>query len=209
MKAFKEFIDESSLSRIWKHNIEHDCGAMTAFRKYNNCGYNEDGTPCDDEEPIELTKQENNIRNKSLLSDLIKLGYGTTRLLGQYPEGGKSVKEVSYFIVDLEDKGTLEKDLKKLGEKYDQDSVLFIPKGAINNDASAYLIGTNKCCNSWPGYGKKDSFNKGKLGYNSPIYTSVVNGRPFIFESVSLNQTFFESGSQAQAALLYSNKLEK
>ncbi len=32
------------------------------------------------------------------------------------------------------------------------------------------------------GYGKKEVFAKGKMGYDSPIYTSFVNGRPFIFQ---------------------------
>jgi len=51
----------------------------------------------------------------------------------------------------------------------------------------AYLLGTNHCANNWLGYGKKELFNKGRVGYTSPIYTSFVNGRPFIFESVGKN----------------------
>jgi hypothetical protein len=35
---FKELF-ESSLSRLWRHNDIHDCAALTAFRKYHNCGY--------------------------------------------------------------------------------------------------------------------------------------------------------------------------
>jgi len=173
MKSFKQLINESSLSRLWKHNEEHDCGALTAFRKGPDCG---DGTP--------YTKKENTQRNKSLLAKLKAKGYGVTKLHGKNPEGGKSVTEISYFVVDLQDKGNLEKDLRKLGEEFDQDSILFVPKGAIKGDSKAYLIGTNKCENNWLGYGKKEVFAKGRMGYDSPIYTSMVNGRPFIFESV-------------------------
>lgn len=167
-------IQESSLSRVWKHNLEHDCGAITAFRKYSDCDGN-DG--------YEYSKKENLQRNKSLTAKLLSLGYGITKLHGVYPEGGEVGKEVSYFVVDLKNKGSLERDLRKLGEEFNQDSILFIPKGAINNKAKAYLIGTNHCENNWLGYGKKEIFEKGKLGFNSPIYTSFVNGRPFMFES--------------------------
>jgi len=50
--------------------------------------------------------------------------------------------------------------------------------------SKAHLIGTNHCKNSFLGYHKTDIFNKGKMGYDSPIYTSYVNGRPFIFEEI-------------------------
>ena len=173
MKRYKKFINESSLSRLWKHNKEHDAGALTAFRKGPECGDGE-----------EYTKKQNAQRNKSLLAKLKTKGYGVTKLHGSYPEGGKTTKEISYFVVDLDDTGKLEKDLRKLGQEFEQDSILFIPKGAIAGDAKAYLIGTNRCDNNWLGFGKKEVFNRGRMGYDSPIYTSKVNGRPFIFESV-------------------------
>jgi|TARA_Y100000310_G_scaffold271573_1_gene286109 hypothetical protein len=173
MKSYKKLINESSLSRLWRHNEEHDCGALTAFRKGSDCG-----------EGKIYSKKDNQKRNKSLLAKLKVKGYGVTTLQGSYPEGGKTTKEVSYFVVDLNDKGTLEKDLLKLGEIFEQDSILFIPKGAIKGESKAYLIGTNRCDNNWLGYHKKEIFNKGKMGYDSPIYTSKVNGRPFVFESI-------------------------
>jgi len=175
IKNYESLYKESSLSRIWKHNIEHDCGAITAFRK---C------TDCDCTNGRLYTKKEKLQRNKSLTAQLISLGYGVIRLNGKYPEGDKVTKEISYFVVDLKDSGYLEKDIIRLGKDFQQDSVLFIPKGAIENKSKAYLIGTNHCENNWLGFGKKEIFNKGKLGYESPIYTSYVNGRPFIFESV-------------------------
>jgi hypothetical protein len=165
---------ESSLSRVWTHNMNHDCGAMTAFRKGPDCGKGE-----------KYSKKENKQRNKSLLAKLKSKGYGITKLKGVYPEGGETVKENSFFIVDLKDTGKLEADLREIGEYFDQDSVLFVPKGAVENkDVHAYLIGTNHCEDKFLGYGKKLPFKKGKLGKESTIYTSYVNGRPFIFESV-------------------------
>jgi len=173
MKQFNQYIIESSLSRLWKHNEEHDCGAMTAFRKAADCGEGE-----------KYSNADNAKRNRSLLAKIKSKGYGATTLKGKYPEGGTVGKEISYFIVDLEDSDNLESDMKKFGEEFEQDSVLFIPKGAIQNTAKAYLIGTNRCKNNWLGFNKKETFGKGKLGYDSPIYTSYVNGRPFIFEEV-------------------------
>ncbi len=172
-KKFQEYLQESSLSRLWRHNEKHDCGAMTAFRVAAECGGGE-----------KYSKSDNAKRNKSLLAKIKSKGYGATTLKGRYPEGGKSVTEISYFIVDLEDGGNLENDMKKFGEDFEQDSVLFVPKGAIQNKSKAHLIGTNHCKNNWLGYHKTETFNKGKMGYDSPIYTSYVNGRPFIFEEV-------------------------
>ena len=167
-------LNESGLSRLWKHNELHDCGALTAFRTATDCGKGN-----------KYSKSDNKARNKLLLAKLMSKGYSVTKLSGQYPEGGITKKESSFFVVDIKDSGNLEKELVKLGKEFEQDSVLFIPKGSIQNKTHAYLIGTNRCPNNWLGYGKKNAFHGGaKLGYNSPIYTSKVNGRPFIFESV-------------------------
>jgi len=191
----KEYLTESSLSRVYKHNEEHDCGALTAFRKARECG---EGEP--------YTKKENEARNKSLLAKLKSLGYGVTSLSGKYPEGGSTAKENSFFVVDLKDSGKLLDNLKKLGEEFEQDSILFIPKGSIKGDDRAYLVGTNHCKNNWLGYGKTELFNKGKMGYDSPIYTSYVNGRPFIFESVDYDVLSPASGMGVWALHLAAKK---
>ncbi|GAG21584.1 unnamed protein product [marine sediment metagenome] len=114
----------------------------------------------------------------------MSLGYGATKLIGQYPEGGKTSKEMSFFVVDNNDTGTLLEDLKKLGEVFQQDSILFIPKGTVDKKDKAFLIGTNKCSNNFLSYGQIMPFEGGKFGKTSKIYTSYVNGRPFIFEEV-------------------------
>ena len=177
VEKIDEYLNESSLSRVWRHNEKYDCAAMTAFRKARECGEGE-----------VYTNKENKARNKSLLAKIQAKGYGATSLSGAYPEGGKVTKEISFFIVDLNETGNLQKDLVKWGKEFEQDSVLFIPKGAIQNKVKAFLIGTNNCPNNWLGMGKKEIFNKGgKLGYSSTVYTSYVNDRPFIFEDVECN----------------------
>ena len=186
----KNYLTESSLSRLWKHNEEHDCGAMTAFRVATECG---EGTP--------YTKKDNKARNLSLLSKLKSKGYSITSLKGKYPEGGKETKETSFFIVDITDGGMLKKDLKILGKEFEQDSILYIPKGAILNKANAVLIKTNNCKNNE--LKKETFFEKGKLGYTSKFYTSYVNGRPFIFEEIG-NEIKYGSGFTAMAMGKYS-----
>lgn len=177
MKKFKQILNESSLSRIWQHNVDHDCAAMTAFRTAKDCGTGD-----------KYTTKDNLQRNKILLAKILSLGYGATKLKGVYPEGGVDTKEISYWIVDLKDSGNIVSDMKKLGKDFEQDSVLIVPKGSINNDAKAYLLGTNNCKNNWLGMGKKEIFQKGsKIASTSKIYTSYVNGRPFIFEDVENN----------------------
>jgi len=165
-------LNESSLSRLWRHNDEHDCGALTAWRRGEDCG-----------EGRKFSKKENAARNKSLLAKLMSKGYSVTKLHGTYKEGGE-VKEMSFFVVDQNDTGSLPADLRKLGIEFEQDSVLIAPKGAVQGNATAYLLGTNKCENNWLGFGQKDKFSKAKFGYSSPIYTTRVNGRPFLFEEV-------------------------
>ena len=166
-------IKESSLTRIWTHNEKHDAGALTAFRTGPNCGKDK-----------KYSRSDNEKRNKSLLAKLKTLGYSVTTLKGTYPEGGSIGKETSYFVVDIADGGNLKKDITMLGKYFEQDSVLIVPKGAINGKAKAYLLGTNDCKNNWLGLDKTEYFNKGKIGYSSEIYTSKVNGRPFIFETI-------------------------
>ena len=173
MKKMSNIINESSLSRLYQHNKNHDCGALTAFRKARDCGNGE-----------LYTRKENIQRNNQLSAKLKSLGYGITKLMGVYPEGGRTQKEVSFFVVDLKDGGSLLKDLRKLGEEFEQDSVLFMPMGAIEGNGQAFLIGTNRCENNWLSYGAKNIFKTGTMGKESPIYTSKVGGRPFIFEEV-------------------------
>ena len=105
-----------------------------------------------------------------------------TLIKGSYIENykkpnAKEVVEEVFFVVDLDDKGNLEKDLRKLGEEFEQDSILFIPKGGEKST----LIGTNKCEDGYPGYGKKVHFNKRQIGGDGEFF-SRVNGRPFVFK---------------------------
>lgn len=170
-------LNESSLSRVVHHMSNHDCGTITAFRSKEGCGEAND-------KPYSL--QDNKKRNRQLYAKLESLGYGVTEVDGAYIENfGKpnavEVKEDVYFVVDLKDTGNLEKDLRRLGEEFDQDSILFIPKGEMG-----ILIGTNQC-SDFPGYGKKMPFSSRSFGKPGEFMTKVRN-RPFMFEDSFLEK---------------------
>jgi hypothetical protein len=170
-------INESSLSRVVHHMANHDCGTITAHRSKEGCGG-------PDDKPY--SKEDNKKRNRQLYAILESLGYGVTEVDGAYIENfgtpdAVEVKEDVYFVVDLKDKGNLEKDLRKLGEEFDQDSILFIPKGQMG-----MLIGTNHCSN-YPGYGKSMAFSSRSFGKPGEFMTKVRN-RPFIFEDSFLEK---------------------
>ena len=176
-------MNESSLSRIWKLAQKHDIGTISAFRSAKECG---EGRP--------YTKKENLKRSFVLKAKLLKLGYGVTKISGTYIEGfgsdteQKPQKEESYLVVDINDKGTLKKDLITLGLMYQQDSITYQNK----DDGIYYLISSNRCKNGYPGYGKigvEKKLGSAVFGKSGEFH-SRVKGRPFVFGE---NTTNFET----------------
>ena len=111
MKTFKEFMQESSLSRI-QSKAKKGIAVMSASRG-------------------DKSAKENRARGKQLDKDIRgRFGRGATKVTGSYLEKGddgkeKRVKEKSHVI----DRGKMgkrkfKKEVKKLGKKYGQDSVL-------------------------------------------------------------------------------------
>lgn len=167
---YKDWLVESSLSRIHSKIEKHSAGAITAYRG-------------------EFTKKENQERNKKLLSYLTSSGYSVTSVKGSYIEnhGSSDQREVgehSYFVVnhkvDGDDGGKLEADLIKLGRLFDQDSIL-----SVRNKGEASLIGTSRRDNAYPSYGQRIKVGKGKFGGAVGAFFSRINGRKFTFESLS------------------------
>ena len=115
MKTYKEFIEdiqESSLSRIQSKSKKSGIAALSADRG-------------------DKSRKENQARSQQLQKDIRgKFGRGPTKVKGSYLEnpGSKDerkVKEKS-FIIDRGKMGKkkFKKEVKKLGKKYGQDSVL-------------------------------------------------------------------------------------
>ncbi len=159
-------LNETSLSRLISKMEQHDCGTITAYRS-------------------EYTKNENQQRNRNLLAKLLDKRYGVTSVKGSYIENYDTpdaieVGEHVFFIEDIQDRNKLEIDLKQLGEKFEQDSILFIPKPGL----IAYLWGTNiKNPKTYPGYGNMKEYPNRSLGKNNIMMTKV-RGRPFLFNEV-------------------------
>ena len=113
MKTFKEFMQESSLSRIQSKSDKGGIATMSADRG-------------------NLSRKQNQARAKQLQKEIRgKFGRGPTKLKGSYDEKdektgeSRKVKEKSFAI----DRGKMgkrkfKKEVKKLGKKYGQDSVL-------------------------------------------------------------------------------------
>ena len=175
MDKFGKLLNESTLNRIHKHVMEHDCSVITAFRNsFVNC-LDDDN----DEERLNIRTNKN--INKNLKSALLSLGYGVTEVIGTYIENYLSdneieVKEDSYFVVNLKDDPDFVDNIIKMGEVLCQDSVLIIKQGGEDN----YLVGTNK--SDFPGHGEVVNLGKLKAGVESQFMTKV-GGRPFTLES--------------------------
>jgi hypothetical protein len=167
-------IDESSMSRLWRWNEDYNCAALTAFRLARDCNKGK-----------LYTRNENIARNKSLQVKLQAEKYSITKVIGVYnDEESKKHTEISFFVVDKWKRSDEEffNYIIKLGEEFEQDSVLLIPKGAIQGKSQAFLYGTNHCDNGYIKYHEKKPFLGGaKINYNSPFYTTFINGKPFAF----------------------------
>ena len=112
MKTYKEFMQESSLSRIKSKSDKSGVAALSADRG-------------------DKSRKENQARSKQLQKDIRgKFGRGPTKVKGSYLENPgtkdeRKVKEKSYVIDrGKKSKRKFKKEVKKLGKKYGQDSVL-------------------------------------------------------------------------------------
>ncbi len=184
LKRYKSKLKESSLSRIYQHMTEHDTGIITAYRYARDCGEGE-----------LYTKKEKQQRNRSLLAKLQNKRYDITSLKGYYVENygtskAREVGEYVFFVVDTEDNGKLEIDLRKWGEEFEQDSILFVPKGRDKG----FLIGTNHCPDAHPGYNVVETLNNPIFGKSGEFFTRV-KGRPFVFEeAITIEQKRLPEG---------------
>lgn len=168
---YNNIINESGLSRVLQHMGDRSVGFITAFRG----GF---------------TKNENQQRNRKLLAELMRINkdFGITKVKGSYIEnyGGEAeqeVQEATFMVVsptEGDDGRYLESVLTKLGQKFDQDSVL-----VKNYNDKATLIGTTRRADSFIKLGERQkvgSFSGGKVAE----FMTRIKGRPFTFESAEM-----------------------
>ena len=160
MKTFKEFLDESSLSRIKSKSDKGGIALMSASRG-------------------DKSKKENRARAKQLDKDIRGRGLGgATKVTGSYMEKGddgkeRKVKERSHVVSSGKmGKRKFKKEVKKLCKKYGQDSVLTQTK------KTGTLSATRK-----GGLGKSKNIKLGKFkpqGKN-PEGQSQIKGKTFTY----------------------------
>lgn len=155
-------LNESSLSRI-QSKTSGLAGTITAYRS-------------------EFTKRENQQRNRSLVAKLMHAGFSVTAVRGSYienfgSEDQKEVSEHSFLVAPRDEKSadSLESVLIKLGQEFDQDSVLIIKNG------KGELVGTSHRDNAWPSFGQREPVG-GFKGGKAAQFMSRVNDRSYVFE---------------------------
>ena len=159
MKTFKEFLDESSLTRLACKSKKGAVAIVSAERGGKS-------------------KAENKARSKQLEKDIRGAGLpGPTKVKGRYTEYGKKPKAERSYVVSQGKKGKkkFKKALEKLATKYDQDSVLIQRKGG----GDATLKGTNKA--PWPGKGKNVKTGKMRPGRTGEFDTQIKK-KTFTYE---------------------------
>ena len=161
MKTFKQFIHESSLSRVVSKSKKGGTAILSGSR-------------------ADKSPKENKARAKQLDKDIRGKGYGgATKATGRYTEKddktGKEtkVKERSHIVSSgKKGKKKFKKDMKSLGQKYGQDSVLIQKKSG-----TAGLKATRK-----GGLGKDKSVSIGKMRPGrSGENDTTVKKKPFTY----------------------------
>jgi hypothetical protein len=197
MKILNELLNESSLSRLYNFTRKHDFGTITAFRDARECG---EGTP--------YTYKENMKRNAMLFSLLRAKQYSITSIRGSYienygSENAKEVSENSFIVIDINDRGDLKETLMSLGEKFEQDSIIFGKAGE-----KGILIGTSECPHAYPGYHIEEP-QGGAIFGQSGEFMSRVRGRPFVFTESIHEHGFIKYPTSIKSAIFTARKLEK
>ena len=174
-------LQEATLSGISELVQTYDYGVISAEREGEDCGMGR-----------KYSRGENRRRTAMLKKELDLRGYSITKIEGfmqkqdDDDEEGNDIKrsepvmkevftEDSFFVVDMDMTGNLERDIIRLGERFEQDTVIFGEAGG-----PAYLIGTNDCPGE-PDRGERFSIGHFRGG-RSGAYFSKVRNRPFVFE---------------------------
>ena len=170
MKTFKEFMQESSLSRIKSKSDKGGMAALSASRAGKSA-------------------KENRARAKQLDKDIRGRGLGgATKVTGSYVEKGddgkeKKVKERSHVVTSgKKGKRAFKKAVKSLGKKYGQDSVLTQTKktGTLSATRKGGL-GTKPKDKRPLGSTKRVGLGKFKPQGKNPEGQSQIKGKTFTY----------------------------
>ena len=170
MKSFKEFLEESSLSRIKSKSDKGGMATMSASRG-------------------DKSAKENRARAKQLDRDIKGKGLpGATKVTGSYVEKGddgkeKKVKERSHVVTSgKKGKRAFKKPVKSLGKKYGQASVLTQTKKTATLSATRKGgLGTKPKDKRPLGSTKRVGLGKFKPQGKNPEGQSQIKGKTFTY----------------------------
>ena len=180
-KLAEDIITESSVSRTKFYLQNYECATISAFRPGANIGR---------EYEEELTNRKDILkRNKKHSAELGKklteLGYTHFLVNGAWAKENKDKtpvlnsrgeqafgSEITYFVVNNngDTREQFRSNLKKLGNDFDQDSVMFYPKGSN----MAFWSGTTKRENDLK-FGQNQLLKNGK--WEPQMYRTTLRGR--------------------------------
>jgi hypothetical protein len=164
-----------SLARLVQHCHNRYVGIITASRG-------------------KLDQSANRARNRELKTLINQIGFGYVNIVGEYIENygtpeAYTVSEEAFMLFgsNRDDGGRMLGFLKKAGERFDQDSVLYKPF----DSEQAYLIGTNHS-SDYPGYGNKvdaGEFRPNRVGMFYSLLTRG-GGKPGLTPAAQKTFTF-------------------
>ena len=161
MKTYKDFLKESSLTRLKGKSDKGGIGYISASR-------------------ADKSNKENQKRTSQLSKDIRGAGLpGPTKVEGQYKEAGqeKPSKEKSFAVSSgKQGKKRFKKTMKKLGKKYDQDSVLIQQKGKGEGKLQPTTKAGKADLKGWDG-----KVGKMKPGRSGDMQTRI-KGKTFTYE---------------------------
>ena len=136
-------INEASLSRIQKYRSMCDTGAISTMR------------------PDKTRKMARNQINW-LISELQKRGFVAIKTVGYY-QGGQ---EQSLFVADPKHQGNLKETLVEFGKHFEQDTILFRPKGGKSKliVTRGKKFGNESSDSHTTSYGSSTTANYSKVG---------------------------------------------
>lgn len=170
MSKVSPVISESSMTRIKHWLSTKDIAIITAYR--TSLIHVTDNTIIDIKVGTRYTTAQKKERQTRLKSLLLTRGYGVTRMTGGFKEHGQEnhTIEESLFVVNLKDDPTFFDNIVILGEKFNQDSILYKGK----DDEVAFGVVTNNSDDLAP-VGTKFPIGKLKSNVNAQFMSRIKN----------------------------------
>lgn len=134
----------AGVNRILQWWSKYDCGTISAFRTYDSSLFKEYGIeevkhlPDSVKKEFLISKKVNMYNSRTLRMKIMRMGYAYIQIDGVYKEQGtgKVRKELSYFVFDNKQRGTLKRDLIMLGFFFHQDTITYAD---ASEDFSIYV----------------------------------------------------------------------